>query len=86
MIRILGGARNDNRKCKKDGFSGHRALRREAPFMNLSKKANFSASAGAEKRPRFPRLKSRGPIEAKYIGHRLSPPLSSKAFAVYMGV
>ena len=32
--------------------------------MNLSKKANFSASAGAEKRPRFPRLKSRGPIEA----------------------
>lgn len=64
MIRILGGARNDNRKCKKDGFSGHRALRREAPFMNLSKKANFSASAGAEKRPRFPRLKSRGPIEA----------------------
>ena len=68
MIRILGGARNDNRKCKKDGFSGHRALRREAPFMNLSKKANFSASAGAEKRPRFPRLKSRGPIEAVIIG------------------
>lgn len=33
--------------------------------MNLSKKANFSASAGAEKRPRFPRLKSRGPIEAR---------------------
>lgn len=67
MIRILGGARNDNRKCKKDGFSGHRALRREAPFMNLSKKANFSASAGAEKRPRFPRLKSRGPIEASKL-------------------
>ena len=35
--------------------------------MNLSKKANFSASAGAEKRPRFPRLKSRGPIEALHV-------------------
>ena len=39
--------------------------------MNLSKKANFSASAGAEKRPRFPRLKSRGPIEAKGCMHVL---------------
>ena len=45
--------------------------------MNLSKKANFSASAGAEKRPRFPRLKSRGPIEA------LPPPMTMKMISSF---
>jgi len=38
--------------------------------MNLSKMANFSASVGVEKWPRFPRLKSRGPIEA-HLAHRI---------------
>ena len=38
-------------------------------LRNLSKTANFSISTEAKKWPRFPRLKSRGPIEAKKISH-----------------
>ena len=37
--------------------------------MSLSKTANFSISTEGEKWPPFPRLESRGPIEAKHSGN-----------------
>jgi hypothetical protein len=42
----------------------HQVSRRQAWFTDLSKKATFSRSAEAQKWSPFPRLKSRGPIEA----------------------
>lgn len=65
-MRIPGGARNDNMNCKRDAFSRRLLSCRLAKLLILSKKANFSASVGAKKWPRFPRLKCRGPIEALY--------------------
>ena len=36
-------------------------------LLNLSKTANFSISTESDKWPPFPRLKSRGPIEASNV-------------------